>query len=181
MVGELIRSATIPIEHERKFVLSPPFSILEKKVSKAADKVLFINQGYIYIDKKLSVRIRSINDSKYQMTVKRTVKGQTIEIETDICFSDFSSLWGVAIVKLEKIRYLIDDWEIDFFKNNNENYFAQAEIELPPDVDYPDKILKIIEKDILYSVKKGDNRFSNKKIGNVNYSNKILKLLLEKK
>lgn len=173
----------MPIENERKIVLSPPFDNLEKKVSKLANKILFIEQGYVHIGKKLSVRVRSIvnNNCKYQMTVKRTVKGQTIEIETEICKSDFNDLWSVAIAKLEKTRYIIDDWEVDFLKINNTVYFAQAEIELPPNIDYPDKIPKIIQDNTLYNVKKGDNRFSNKKLGNIFYSNKILKLLLEKK
>lgn len=198
----------MPIENERKFVLKPPFDVLENKISESAEKIIVIQQGYLHISKKLTVRIRSKEFKKntsrefnyqyknmfYYMTVKRTISGKTIEIENEISYEDFHTLWYVAKNKLNKIRYMINDWEIDFFKDDtlmpisngrgihhNQTYFAQAEIELPLNVDYPDKILDIIGNDILYGVKKGDNRFSNTRLSDVRYSTKMLKLLLEKK
>ena len=115
------------------------------------------------------------------MAVKRSVNRECIEIETKIEKEDYDRLWSVADGKLKKIRYMVDDWEIDFFKDKNgENYFVQAEIELPADINYPDKIPSIIEDNLLYRVLKGDDRFANKKLCDVHYTNKMLHMLLER-
>jgi hypothetical protein len=41
------------------------------------------------------------------------VNGNCIEIETEIEEFDFSQLWMVADSKLKKVRYIVDEWEID--------------------------------------------------------------------
>jgi CYTH domain-containing protein len=177
----------MPIENERKFVLKPPFSELEQLMACKASSCFLMEQAYVHKEKKLVVRIRATTDTKnenswYEMTVKRTVKGECVEIETEIDETDYYRLWQVSNGNLKKMRYIVEGWEIDFFKDkNNNNYFAQAEIELPPDIDYPEKIPNIINEHMLYQVMKGDDRFASKKLCDINYTNRILNMLLERK
>jgi CYTH domain-containing protein len=175
----------MPVENERKFVLKPPFDELEDKVSQLSSNSFLIEQGYLHKGKKFIVRVRSSTCQKdktcwYEMCVKRNVNGNCIEIETEIEEFDFSQLWMVADSKLKKVRYIVDEWEIDFFKQHGKNYFAQAEIELPPHIMYPRHIPEIISENTLYQVLKGDNRFASKHLCDVHYTNKMLHMLLEK-
>lgn len=139
-----------------------------------------IEQAYLHKGKKFIVRIRSTNGSFYEMCVKRSVNGECVEIETEIDAEDYARLWSVAKNKLKKVRHVVGGWEIDFFKDGHgNNYFVQAEIELPPGQHYPDKVPPLIENNLLYRVNKGDDRFASKKLCDVHYSNKILHMLLE--
>lgn len=175
----------MPIENERKFVLKPPFSELEKQLTNLATNSFAIEQAYLHKGKKFIVRIRATTCNKdkntwYEMCVKRSVNGECVEIETEIEEQDYARLWSVAKSKLRKKRLVVEGWEIDFFKDSrNNNYFVQAEIELPRDKQYPDRIPEIIKDNLLYQVKKGDDRFASKKLCDVHYTNKMLHMLLE--
>lgn len=63
--------------------------------------------------------------------------------------------------KLEKIRYKIDQCEIDYFYNNGKVYFAMAEIELPENQEEPTAIPDFIKKHVIHNVAKHDIRFCN--------------------
>jgi CYTH domain-containing protein len=177
----------MPIENERKFVLKPPFNELENQLASIATNSFLIEQAYLHKGKKFIVRVRSSTCLKdhiswYEMCVKRSVNRECVEIETEIEESDYARLWSVADGKLVKKRYIIEGWEVDFFKDkHHNNYFAQAEIELPPGIAYPERIPSIIEENLLYRVMKGDNRFASKKLCDIYYTNKILHMLLEMK
>lgn len=175
----------MPIENERKFVLKPPFAELERRLSELSSNSFKIEQAYLHKGKKFIVRIRASTCMKdgstwYEMCVKRSVEGECVEIETEIDEPDYARLWSVAKSKLRKVRYVVEGWEIDFFKNShNDNYFVQAEIELPRGQDYPETVPSVIEDNLLYRVTKGDDRFASKKLCDVHYTNKILHMLLE--
>jgi CYTH domain-containing protein len=179
----------MPIENERKFVLRPPYDgNIELEASELAKRFIIMEQAYLKTGKKTnSIRIRKnleLNKKPYfQMTVKQEVNGNCVEIETDIDEIDYNKLWSVSVCKLKKYRYILEgNWEIDFFKNNkNNNYFGQAEIELPEEVLMPDLIHPYVSKYLLYKVEKTDNRFTSKKLSNINYTDRMLIKLLHSK
>lgn len=107
--------------------------------------------------------------------MKRDVEGQTIEIETPISQEDFDSLWSVTSGKVVKNRYVYQGWEIDFFKDGKNNYFAIAEMELPAWQEAPSSIPDLLKPYIIYTVPPGDGRFSNKRLGDIPYAEKLLR------
>ena len=151
----------------------------EQSIAEQAEQTLHIEQKYLTIEKGISVRIRrTINNriSSYSMTVKKNVSGQCIEIECSISKDDFDKLWTTGHNKVTKIRYLYKGWDIDFFKRHNgKNYIAIAEIEMLPLQKAPKFIPIIIKRNIIHNVDINDNRFSNKKLGNIKYANQLLK------
>ncbi len=166
----------MPIENERKFVIleSPE---TEQIIFDQSEQTLRIEQKYLIIDKGISVRIRqTINDGmhSYRLTVKQNVAGQVVEIETPISEDDFRKLWTTGINKITKTRYIYQGWEIDFFKNEGINYLAIAEIELTPWQKEPESIPKLIQNYLIFAVPIEDNRFSNKKLGNIKYAIDLL-------
>lgn len=178
----------MPIENERKFILRPPYDgNIEFEASELATRFIIMEQGYLRTGKKTnSIRIRKSKENEksyFKMTVKQEVNGDCIEIETDIDEVDYNRLWSVSVCKLKKHRYVLDgNWEIDFFKNSkNNNYFGQAEIELPEKVLMPDSIHPYVEKYLLHKVAASDNRFTSKKLSNVNYTDRMLIKLLHTK
>lgn len=163
------------IENERKIVLSLSDG-LEKKMYKMADCILFIEQGYLVRNKGLTLRIRKQRDEdkiKYIFTMKKKVGKKVIEIETKISEKDYKILSGEASGWVEKTRYVVGDWEVDFFKKIN-TYFVMAEIELDEDVEEPEYLPHFIEENMIYKVPRDDYRFSSKKLSNIEYAKKIL-------
>ena len=142
--------------------------------------------------KKQSVRIRRTlvfyrKPEKYcewkcSFTFKQDIGKKTIEVETTLDPEDYSLLKREAILKFKKWRYRIGDWEVDFFKKGDKTYFVQAEIELPEHKRKPDKIHPLIQENLIYVVKRGDGRFSSKKLGDAKYAQRLIQsLLLETK
>lgn len=173
-------SIAMPLENERKFCIHESKSV-EEAFKKVAEKVLKVEQKYISIGRGFSVRVRKSAEGKsvsYSMTVKKNVSGQVVEIETRISEADFNRLWPTGFSKVCKFRYLYQGWEIDFFKDSDSNnYLAVAEIEMPAWQREPRHIPSIIKKHLLYAVPIEDKRFSNKKLGNVDYAVNLLKLI----
>ena len=167
----------MPTENERKYVLDikSEEEIEDLKATKAV-----IEQGYTAFSKGLSLRIRKKQTSlckrpTYYLTYKQKVTSRTIEIENEIEERDFKELWDICVGKLKKIRYTFADnignfWEVDFFKKNGETYFVLAEVELPEGVLAPKNMPKYINKFLLYEVPLTDCRFSNKRLGDVEYA-----------
>jgi CYTH domain-containing protein len=165
----------VPIENERKIVLN--IKSPEKAFAKIADAVEEIEQSYIMVGKKQSARIRCSGTENLTFTFKQDVGKKTVEIETPISKDDYNYLKKGAISKLKKLRYRIGDWEVDFFKSNNKTYFVQAEIELPEHKRKPKEIHPLIKENLIYVVKRGDGRFSSKKLCNVKYACRLLQTL----
>ena len=163
----------MPIENERKFILR--LDVDEQHYADLADRILQLEQGYLCRN-DLTVRVRSSTNKKtrYYLTVKHTIDGKVIEIEKKISEADYKSLATVAKGWVRKTRYVIDDWEIDFFKTDGHTYFVMAEIELPDDVDEPTVIPDIVSDVLLHGVVRGDNRFSSKKLSDVAYAEGLI-------
>jgi CYTH domain-containing protein len=152
-------------------------NMCEEDAKKLADKVYRIEQGYLFNDKGLTVRIRKQVNRKtcYWMAVKTRVgPRRVIEVEKKISERDYLEMSVKASGWLAKFRYVIGDWEVDFFKNGEETYFVMAEIELPDGVEKPSKIPHFISKSLLYAVPAEDCRFSSKKLSDVKYAREIL-------
>ena len=167
----------MPVENERKFVLKM-VSGLENEMRRAAHKVYLIEQGYLVNNKGLTVRIRRQQSRKkawHVMTVKTRVSDERIiEIEKKISEMDYREMVPHAGGWVHKIRYVIGDWEVDFFKNVRETYFVMAEIEMPDGVDSPESIPDFVADHLLFTVPRDDCRFSSKKISDVDYAQKLL-------
>jgi CYTH domain-containing protein len=104
-----------------------------------------------------------------EFTYKCLVDGATVEIETDICESDFEKLSKVSFNHINKCRVKIHDgdnmWDIDFFKNKKgEIYLALAEVEMPESCNYVPAILPILEPYAVFWVEKNDSRFASKNL-----------------
>jgi len=183
----------MPIENERKYVLR--LNTSEKKISEASDFMEDIEQVYIMVGKKQSARIRLIRlfrpdnwvEFKYTFTYKQDVGKKTVEVETPLDPQDYLMLKKDAILKFRKRRYKIGGWEIDFFIDGApgeicKTYFVQAEIELPEHRRKPKEIHPLVKENLLHAVKRGDGRFSSKKLGDMKYARRLLQsLLLETK
>lgn len=173
----------MPIENERKYVLR--LETLEKRFNDAADVIEDIEQIYLMCSKKQSLRIRRTFvfqdercQNKYTLTFKQDVGKKTVEIETQLDHHDYKLLSKNAISRLTKLRYRIDDWEVDFFKSDNQTYFVQAEIEMPEGQKKPKSIPPLIRDNLVYIVKRGDGRFSSKKLGDSKYAQRLINHLL---
>jgi len=164
----------MPTENELKYVLRLES---ENEISDLSNKHYAICQAYMAFSKGISLRVRSLDDSKFIMCYKQKVKGRVIEIQKKISRRDFEDLWSVSMGKLEKIRYNLVHgsaiWEVDFFKDIDETYFALAEIEMPESQLQPDSIPDIIMSNLIYEVDRSDDRFASKRLADINYARKL--------
>ena len=157
----------------------------EKVFNDPADFVEDIEQAYLMVGKKKSVRIRKVVvfrkdgycEWKYNFTFKQDVDKKTVEVETPLSREDYDLLVQGAVLKFRKWRYHLGDWEVDFFKEGNKTYFVQAEIELPEGVRKPSEVHPLVKEHLVHTVKRGDGRFSSKKLGNISYAKRLLQLL----
>jgi CYTH domain-containing protein len=129
----------------------------------------------------MGLRVRYEGDEKafdWILTLKQKVGDHTVEIETKLSAADGNDLWSKCQGKLRKTRYLLWEttgrWEIDvFFDENNEVYFAMAEIELYFGADRP-PIPELLKPYLVFEVPLTDDRFSNKLLGDVEYAKGLL-------
>lgn len=185
----------MPTEHEYKYVLRySPEALLQ--ASLLFQRIEHIEQGYIVYSKGTTARVRKVTAKKYAddhhkktnwfFTFKHKVDSRTIELEQKIDVRDGEELWTRCIGKLRKKRYVILDdvgnrighkavkWEVDFFFDQHDHiYFAMAEVELPEGFRRPDRIPSFIEDHLLYEVPLTDDRFSNKRLGDVAYTKEL--------
>ena len=163
----------MPTENERKWVLTIES---ERKIKRRPDCVIHIRQGYLILSKGMSLRVREEQQNgktRYKFCYKQKVNGRVIEIEKKIDKRDFDDLWKIALNKLDKIRYVIGEWEVDYFYDHDNIYFAMAEIEMPEGETEPKKIPKFINDNLLYAVPVGDDNYSSKRISCVKHAKKI--------
>lgn len=166
----------MPIENERKIIILESEEV-EQKFKESSQLAIPIHQRYLVTEKGMSVRVRCSEmkgGPEYAFTFKKNINGEVVEIETKISEEDFDRMWPGAKNQVDKIRYIYEGWEVDFFKSNNSNYLAVAEIELPPKKLMPSIIPQLVTENIIYVVPIDDNRFSNKKIGDVVYATNLL-------
>lgn len=179
----------MPTENERKYVIR---NACEQNISDGATQKYEISQGYLIATRGITVRVRKSvpmysngGKSCYYFTLKANTNGRCIEIETKLDKRDFDDLWGIALNKLEKIRYEFPCgkyvWECDFFKDyRGETYIAVAEVEMPEGQLEPDIMPGIIKENLLYKVPLTDTRFSNKLLGDARYASDLLTEILKK-
>lgn len=180
----------MPTEHEFKYVIYKNAN--EEFFNNKCCKHLMIQQGYLVFSKGMTCRVRSAitcakncktSEKKWYLTFKQKVGNRVIEIEKRIDDRDGNDLWSICVGRVKKDRYVIDNnginWEIDFFKNAENLYFVLAEVELEeglPRIELPDFLKNIV----IYEVPLTDDRFSNKKLGDVEYATNIYKELTKR-
>lgn len=162
----------MPTENERKYVLTD----CEDAIAKICDEKIKIDQGYLPLIKG-SLRIRKSIGKKenYNLTFKLNNEIRIIEVETKLDKRDFDDIWVYCLNKLSKVRYKVKDWEIDFFKDhNNQTYFSMAEIEMEEGKKEPEFLPSFIKKNLIHTVAEKDGRFSSKLLSEVRYAVDIL-------
>jgi CYTH domain-containing protein len=188
----------MPTENERKYVLNlkceSNFLNCQIKIKK-----YFLHQGYLAFSKGTTLRLRSSQeynhknfdfgefeenpqpDIKRKLCFKQKVNGRVIEIEKKIDERDFNDLWNNCLNKVQKDRYVYEissvRWDVDFFKHNNQTYFAMAECEMPEGMIEPEFIPDIISRNVLYTVPLDDPQFSTKRLACVVHAKKMYKKL----
>ena len=95
---------------------------------------------------------------------------------------DFGDLAHSFVLHLRKIRYIIehDDgiWEVDFFKDRNENnYFVMAEHEMPELQLKPKSIPDIISDWMLHEVRPFDADYGSNRLCDMRHAAQILETL----
>lgn len=174
----------MPTEHEFKYVLK--LETDEMFCAEHSIKHYIIQQGYLAFSKGMTCRVRSsrlgIGAEKWFLTFKQKVNGRVIEVEKRLDNRDGNDLWSVCVGKLKKHRYVIKDddeyeWEVDFFKKGD-LYFVLAEVELAegsPRIALPD----FIKANLLYEVPLTDDRFSNKRLGDIEYATSMYQKIVQ--
>lgn len=169
----------MPTEHEFKYVISLDLleEISENQMRQLCSRHRQIEQGVICHGPGMYLRIRKQTERKktqWQMTFKLKDADRTIEIENSIDSRDGEDLWRRCYWGLTKDRYIYEHndikWEIDFFKQKDEIYFILAEAELPEYAPRPKKLPSFLKKHLVYEVPLTDDRFSNKRLGDVEYA-----------
>jgi len=175
----------MPIENERKFVLSEDGQ-LEPRLSQAPGVTRsLLTQAYLDAP---GVRIRSIETAgklRHVFSFKRPVDGQMVEIETEIDAADFKRLWTLARETLRKTRYSWTDgrfhWDTDFFKaDDGQTYFALAEVEMPEHERQPPAVPQRLASHLLGLAPFGDPRFSSKRLADQAHAERLLAEIREK-
>ncbi|ESQ80533.1 hypothetical protein [Asticcacaulis sp. YBE204] len=162
----------MPVENERKYVLSPDFDAGRLKDWSAID----IRQAYL----DDGPRLRQYGDT-YLFTYKKWVPQaqELVEIETAIAPDDFNMLWPLCVEAIRKTRYIKEtddgEWVVDFLRDEaGAVYFVLAEIELPRFKAAPDQVPLEIADHIIHAVAADDNRFTNKKLAERLYARSLL-------
>ena len=177
----------MPTEHEYKYMISlqiaDDFSV--PQLLKMSKERQHIKQGYLAFSKGMTTRIRCIDDGekkKWFLTFKQKVNERVVEIEKRLDDRDGEDLWSVCVGKLKKDRFVIEDkgiiWELDFFKKGHHLYFVLAEVELPEGANRPKLVPDFLQDYVLYEVPLTDDRFSNKRLAEVEFSTNLYQQIL---
>lgn len=172
----------MPTEHEYKYVISLDLlnDHTEDSLLDIAGSRQYIQQGYLAFSKGMTTRIRSIRNHKkckWFITFKQKVNNRVVEIEKKLDQRDGADLWSACVGKLTKERYTIEEgdhvWELDLFRKGEELYFILVEVELSEGSPRPKTVPKFLRKHVLYEVPLTDDRFSNKRLGDVDFATKL--------
>lgn len=181
----------MPTENERKYVLINEPKVVHEIATKA-NRILAIEQAWLYHGKNWTYRIRKIYgphypDPIYKATFKQKVQKRLIEIETDIDERDYYDLLNLSDTILHKTRYIIPvgalKWEVDLFYNEKRSnlYFVMAEVELPEGTKGPALIPSFISDNLLFEVPADNIEFSSRKLQNIEYAIGTYNQLFEEK
>ena len=141
-----------------------------------------IRQGYLATSDSMNARVRNCiyanGNEEWIYTFKQKVTGRQVEIEQSLNTRDGMDLWEVADLKLKKTRHYYENkdrtvWEIDLFYSSDGLYMALAEIELPEGSPPPNELPELLQKHLLFEVPLTDDRFSNKRLGDVKYVQRL--------
>jgi CYTH domain-containing protein len=177
----------MPTEYEFKYAIS--LDLLrqhpEDQLRVLASSLIHIKQGYLAFSKGMSCRVRCSTEwgkDKWYMTFKQKAAKRVVEIEKKLDERDGNDLWEVAVGKLNKDRHLFPHegitWELDLFKNDGQVYFILAEIELKEGSPRPKLMPSFLRNHLIYEVPLTDDRFSNKRLGDVNHAKQLYKEIL---
>ncbi len=177
----------MPTEHEYKYVISLDLlaQYPEEQLRVLCDRVVKIQQGYLAFAKGMSQRIRTAQEfgrDKWILTFKQKVAKRVVEIEKKLDDRDGNDLWEVALSKVKKDRHVFNHdgiaWELDLFKFDNEVYFIMAEVELLEGAARPKMVLSLLRNFVVYEVPLTDDRFSSKRLADVNYAKQLYQQLI---
>lgn len=179
----------MPTEYEFKYAVHLDLlkEYPEERLRIMCDKHLIIEQGYLAFSKGMSCRVRCTKEygkPKWHLTFKQKASNRVVEIEKKIDERDGEDLWQVAVGKLKKDRYVFDQhgikWELDILKHDGLVYFIIAEVELMEGTSRPKEMPTFLQPFSLYEVPLDDDRFSNKRLGDVNYARELHSRLMLK-
>lgn len=179
----------MPTEHEYKYVISLDIAkeYDETALRQMSREVQHIKQGYLAFSKGMTLRTRCLvkkGKKQWFLTFKQKINDRVVEIENRISGRDGKDLWSACVGQLTKDRYVFPHyghvWEVDFFRKAGLLYFVQAEVELEEGANRPDDIPPFLKKHIIYEVPLTDDRFSNKRLGDVEYAYRLYQSLTEK-
>lgn len=122
-----------PMEIERKFLVK------DNSWKGLAEDAVMIEQYYFIDDNGVDCRVRSVDHTYFQMTMKIRVNDlSSEEYEFDIPEEVFNEFKKRSLGGIKKVRYIIFDndktWEVDVFADNNEG-LVLAEVELDSTVE----------------------------------------------
>jgi CYTH domain-containing protein len=176
----------MPIENEFKFVLDLDEHGVLRRTLRAHKGVVEQRIQQAYLTK--GVRIRRTHDVasggvEYDLTFKRKVAGHVVEIPAPISKTDYARLWTTRECDLEKTRFKYAEarlhWDVDFFGDRGDPYFAMAEVEMPPELERSIEIPRPSEviADYVLHVAGKENGFSSRRLCDPAYAEKMMKAL----
>lgn len=171
-------------EHEYKYLISLDFAkdFPHERMQSMCHEHRSIEQGVVCHGMGMNLRIRKsiiFSRTQWYMTfkLKDAQSDRLIEVENLLDARDGEDLWRNCYWKLRKDRYVFmeDDkvWEIDFFNGPDGIYFILAEIELMEGSPRPSNVPTFIKDYVVHEVALTDDRFSNKRLGDLEYAKKV--------
>lgn len=162
------------IENELKYVLQTE---ARKAVEKKCGKPMYLRQGYLPGKARIRSKAKTPGSkkSKFYFTYKLPVEDVLFEIEKEITAHEFEMLWPHTTKRLNKLRYMWMDgevqWDIDFFLNDDDSiYFAMAEAEMPETMREPPSIPDFLNEILVYAVpRERTKEFTSQKVAEPEY------------
>ncbi len=177
----------MPIENERKYIISLDSDKIEWLCEKYNGVLYNIKQAYIN-----GGRIRLIEQQNFLLDYPRFIftwkvrrpVGDMIEIETDISEPEFDDLWDMADTIITKQRVKILDhtvtWDIDFLADGGDHYLTIAEVEMPVGLNEPLELPDFVKDNLLFLVPRNqDYIWTNKKLSDSIKVRRMIKEVLE--
>lgn len=162
----------MPVENEIKLILSPDLDASDMKGWKKID----ICQGYL----DNGPRLRKYGDELI-FTYKKWIDEEDVlvEIEQNISEIDFNRLWPYCADRITKTRYIKHvgdiEWVSDFLRDDNGKiYFVLAEAEMPEGTESYGDVPLEIKDHVIYQPEKGDVRYTNKRLSDIDYARALL-------
>lgn len=147
----------MPIENERKYILTLGLDDIDKLADDYYGDILYIQQAYIK-DGRIRKITKHINqDVSYIFTWKaRRPDNSRVEIEKKISQDDFDDLWDLAEAFITKTRVKIKGfgmtWDVDFLVQGNDHYITVAEVEMPEGLVEPKVLPPFVKDNLVYAI-----------------------------